>query len=126
MAKEKIKSTGVCRYCGSLRIVNAAAEMTQTELDAIASEECDCDQAKFERDKQTKKEIAIANLNTLIGDRHPKAAEGLTKAIPFLQDYIFTEVSVKLNDISKVQMKMNDKGSIVITKTDTIKDTVGE
>lgn len=126
MAKEKIKSTGVCKYCGSLRIVNGAADMTQTELDAMATEDCDCEQAKFERNKEQKKNIAIANLKLLIGDKCPKATIGLTGMIPFIQDYVFTEVTVKLNEVSKVQMKMNDKGSIIITKTDTIKDTVGE
>ena len=126
MAKEKIKSTGVCKYCGSLRIVNAAADMTQTELDAMATEDCDCEQAKHERDKEQQKNIAIANLKLLIGDKCPKATIGLTGMIPFIQDYVFTEVTVKLNEVSKVQMKMNDKGSIIITKTDTIKDTVGE
>jgi len=126
MGKEKIKSTGVCRYCGSIRIVNAAADMTQTELDAIASEECDCEQAKFERNKEQQKDIAIANLKLLIADKCPKAADGLTAMIPFIQDFVFMEVTVKLNEVSKVQMKMNDKGSIIITKTDTIKDTVGD
>ena len=126
MGKEKIESTGVCKYCGSIRIVNGAADMTQTELDAIASEECDCEQAKYERNKEQQKNIAIANLKLLIGDKCPKATVGLTGMIPFIQDYVFTEVTVKLNEISKVQMKMNDKGSIIITKTDTIKDTVGD
>lgn len=126
MAKEKIKSTGACKYCGSIRIVNAAADMTQTELDTIATEECDCEMAKNERNKEEQKEIATANIKLLIGEKHPKATEGLTQMIPFIQDFAFTEVTVKLNEVSKVQMKMNDRGSIIISKTDTIKDTVGE
>lgn len=126
MAKDKIQTTGVCKYCGSIRIVNGAADMTQSELDTIASQECDCEMAKHERNKEEQKDIAIANLKLLIGDKHPKAVDGLTELIPFIQEFVFTEVSVKLNEISKLQMKMNDKGSIIITKTDTIKDTVGD
>lgn len=122
----KIQATGVCHYCGSVKLVNVTEEKEQKELDLIATKECDCERAKFERNKEEQLEIARTNLNLLIGDKCPKAVEGLTKVVPYIQDYVFTEVTVKLNEVSKVQMKMNDKGSIVISKTDTIKDTIGD
>ena len=127
MAKEKIQATGCCHYCGSVRFVNATEEKTQEQLDLLATKECDCEKAKFERNKETQRERAITNIKLLISaEKCPKVTEGLSAVVPFIQDFVFTEVTVKLDDVSKVKMSMNDKGSIVISKTDTIKDTIGD
>ena len=122
----KIQATGTCHYCGSVRLVNVTEEKEQQELDLLATKECDCEKARFERNKEDQRDIAFANIELLLGDKCPKAIEGLKTVVPFIQEFVFTEVTVKLNDVSKVQMKMNDRGSIIITKTDTIKDTIGD
>lgn len=41
---------GTCKYCGNPRFVmKAPTDATQSEIDAIATDECDCEKAEFER-----------------------------------------------------------------------------
>lgn len=54
MGEEFPKSTGTCKYCGNLRIIQTVGDISQAEADEIASKECDCDEAKKMRKRESK------------------------------------------------------------------------
>lgn len=63
------QNTGVCKYCGQMRIVQLSEdkEYTQAEIDNIAVSECDCDVAKILR----KRTMAYGNLRGKLNERMP-------------------------------------------------------
>ena len=63
------QNTGVCKYCGQMRIVQLSEdkEYTQAENDNIAVSECDCDVAKILR----KRTMAYGNLRGKLNERMP-------------------------------------------------------
>lgn len=63
------QNTGVCKYCGQMRIVQLSEDKfyTQAEIDNIAVSECDCDVAKILR----KRTMAYGNLRGKLNERMP-------------------------------------------------------
>jgi len=61
--------TGVCKYCGQMRIVQLSEdkEYTQAEIDNIAVSECDCDMARI----LGKRTMAYGNLRGKLNERMP-------------------------------------------------------
>lgn len=47
-------STGVCRFCGQQRIIQTVGEITQEKADEIATNECDCPEAKVYQNREGK------------------------------------------------------------------------
>lgn len=67
-----ILRTGVCKFCGQIRTVNASEDKdyTQEQLDRIAESECDCDIASMMR----KRNEAYGNLEGMLDERFPDDA----------------------------------------------------
>lgn len=63
------QNTGVCKYCGQMRIVQLSEDKfyTQAEIDNIVASECDCDVAKIFR----KRTMAYGNLRGKLNERMP-------------------------------------------------------
>ena len=55
---ERIVQQGTCLFCKNLRMIETDEDLTQKELDRIATEECDCPDAQQERNKRMKIEAA--------------------------------------------------------------------
>lgn len=48
------RTMGTCKYCGQSRIIQTIGEITQARADEIASEQCDCEGAKVEQNRERK------------------------------------------------------------------------
>ena len=48
------RSTGTCRFCGQQRIIKTVGDITQAKADEIATNECDCTDAKVFQNRQKK------------------------------------------------------------------------
>lgn len=48
------RSTGSCRFCGQQRIIKTIGEITQEKADEIATNECDCQEAKVYQNRASK------------------------------------------------------------------------
>lgn len=46
--------TGKCRFCGQLRIIETVGEITQEKADEMATDQCDCKEAKVYHNRQQK------------------------------------------------------------------------
>lgn len=47
-------TTGTCKFCGQSRIIKTVGEVTQQEADEIATDECDCEEAKKHHNRECK------------------------------------------------------------------------
>lgn len=52
------KATGFCRFCNQARIIDAPQGCAPEDLNDLATEECDCDEAQRERTKKMRMEAA--------------------------------------------------------------------
>ena len=52
------KATGFCRYCNQARIIDAPQGSAPEELNELATNECDCDEAIRAREKKMRMEAA--------------------------------------------------------------------
>ena len=50
--------TGACRYCGQTRAFDVREAVSDAELDEMATEQCDCAEAKLQRERQERLETA--------------------------------------------------------------------
>lgn len=54
------RQTGFCRYCNQARMIDAPEGLSAADLNELASEECDCDEATRQRERRAKMEAAGA------------------------------------------------------------------
>ena len=52
------KETGFCRYCNQARIIDAPPGCAPEDMNELATEECDCDDARRAREKKRRMEAA--------------------------------------------------------------------
>lgn len=52
------KATGFCKYCNQARIIDAPQGSAPDDLNELATEECDCDDARRAREKKRRMEAA--------------------------------------------------------------------
>ena len=52
------KQIGFCKYCGQSRIIEAPEGFSTADLNEQASDECDCDEARRQRERRAKMEAA--------------------------------------------------------------------
>lgn len=85
---------GTCKYCGQSRIVQTVGEITQAKADEIASEQCDCQGAKVEQNRQRK----IKKANEWAQQRFENTPEVIS---------LFKEAirSITNNEVEKVSIK---------------------
>ena len=66
MAESK---TGTCAYCGQSTIIETVGDVTQTERDQMATDQCNCPQAQSERRKKIRKEKIEAYIDKHFEDQ---------------------------------------------------------
>ena len=54
------RQTGFCRYCNQARMIEAPDGLSAADLNELASQECDCDEATRQRERRAKMEAAGA------------------------------------------------------------------
>lgn len=51
-----MEGIGTCKYCGQTAMITTVGEVSQAELDVMATEKCMCQEAQSERRKKERKE----------------------------------------------------------------------
>ena len=51
-----MEAIGTCKYCGQTAMITTVAEVSQAELDCMATDKCMCQEAQSERRKKERKE----------------------------------------------------------------------
>lgn len=126
--------SGTCKYCKQLRIIKNVPtlkdgmdndeEMLQQMYDDVATEECDCEEARKERD------------NAKAQTASDEALEALTKADDYLKDILakarnqillhpeFKGITLKVVDATTAEqrvykLKTDKDDNVIATRTDT-------
>lgn len=94
MADKELKNVGTCAYCGQTRVIETLGEVTQKELDRMATERCVCQGAQEEKKKKARK----AKIDEFINKKFPygKLAEEMHLLVDMIEDNTFEEVTAKL------------------------------
>lgn len=103
MDNELPRMTGTCKHCGQSRIIQTIGEITQARADEMASEQCDCQGAKVEQNRQRK----IKKANEWAEQRFENTPETIS---------LFKEEirSVTNREVEKVTIKDNHSWTHVI------------
>ena len=69
MSEEMKPKTGTCAFCGQSVFVDTIGEVTQAELDSMATDKCMCPDAQSERRKKERKAKIEAYINKHFNER---------------------------------------------------------
>ena len=91
---EKMEKIGTCAYCGQTRAIETIGEVTQAELDVMATERCLCQEAQAEKRKKARE----AKIKEFIHKKFPyeKLAEEILMLVDCVLDSTFEDVTIKL------------------------------
>ncbi len=91
---EKMEKIGTCAYCGQTRAIETIGEVTQAELDVMATERCLCQEAQAEKRKKARE----AKIKEFIHKKFPyeKLAGEILMLVDCVLDSTFEDVTIKL------------------------------
>lgn len=123
-------SMGTCLYCGQSMIFEGV-HATQEELDAMATQQCNCEEAKIARKKKQDEEekererlrridAAFANADNLF-EEMPEARDLVKKAIPALVDFALKKVTISDGEVT-ASVWRDGNGKVTVEKRRTIID----
>ena len=91
MSEEMKPKTGTCAFCGQSIFVNPIGEVTQAELDSMATDKCMCPEAQSERRKKERKAKIEAYINKHFNERMGKFVR---EAIAMVEDFEVDKISI--------------------------------
>ena len=96
MSEKKKEKIGTCAYCGQTRIIETIGdvELTQAELDAMATDRCTCVPAQEEKRKKARKK----KINDFVTKKFssPKLQGEIFEIINTVEEDTLEEVTLKL------------------------------
>ena len=121
---------GTCLYCGQSMIFEGV-HATQEELDAMATQQCNCEEAKVarkkkqdaedaERERLRRIEGALYNAENLF-DELQEARELVKRAIPALVDFKLKKVTISDGEVT-ASVWRDANGKVTVEKRRTIID----
>lgn len=114
MSEKKKEKIGTCAYCGQTRIIETIGDvdLTQAELDAMATERCVCPPAQEEKRKKARKK----KINDFVTKKFnsPKLQEEIFSIIPSIEDDTFEEVTLKLYPDLNVRIWKDSYSNLII------------
>lgn len=129
MAREKRKATetlvGTCRFCHQQRFVeHADPTLTQEDINEIATVECDCEDARRERELMNSVRAVSQNVNHSIGLTREvrEAVIGLLKPIAM---GLIQSATIKVDDLTTVKVSIKN-GRLSCAKTVKENTTIDE
>ena len=123
-------SMGTCLYCGQSMIFEGV-HATQEELNMMATQQCNCEEAKIarkkkqdeedkERERLRRIEAAICNAENLF-EEMPEARDLVKKAIPALVDFALKKVTISDGEVT-ASVWRDANGKVTVEKRRTIID----
>lgn len=117
--------TGTCVFCGQNKIVQFADNLTDEDMDKLATQECSCEGASLERKVQHIAETARKAIKMIVEPKYEETAQAMEiLADPMARDMI-QSFQVVEGDNVKVFMK-RVKSGIEVKTTELVTTTVGD
>lgn len=118
MSSEMEAKTGTCRYCGQRVFLEAAADdLSEHDLDMLATDKCMCPQAQSERRKRERKETLDKFIKKHFS---PEISNLIHYVIQMVEEYDLVEFTCKLPDERMVKIWLDNDAylRIKIKKTE--------
>lgn len=121
---------GTCLYCGQSMLFEGV-HATQEELNVMATQQCNCEEAKIarkkkqdaedkERERLRRIDAAFANADNLF-EEMPEARDLVKKAIPALVDFALKKVTISDGEVT-ASVWRDANGKVTVEKRRTIID----
>ena len=114
--------TGYCNYCGNSRMVYVPESWDQVEIDAQATEECDCPTATRERNYKIQKIAAEDNIRRLLEETDPEVADLLIESIGLVQRGMCNKVTIMISRQTSVTLRKSKDGSLKCDRMTNVKE----
>lgn len=112
---------GSCKFCGQTYSFETMGMSAEEQLDAWATEKCDCSEAKEQREMQESEDRAFKNIERLFG---PYDAGAILKAaVHSVAICAVDSVTVNVGDGVKGELKLRNS-KVIVKKTTTDTDTL--
>lgn len=128
MSEEKTTRLGTCRHCHQQRYVECVdIELSQGEIDDIATRECDCEDARRARELSNSV-LAVSESIRRNASMFREVKEAITACLePVAEGYI-QNITMRVDDLTTVKISLK-KGRLTCVRTvkeDTVIDEIGE
>lgn len=111
MSEERLHTEiGYCRFCNHGRMVEITEDLEQEELNRIATEECSCYGATKERELLQQKEVCEANIQEMLGEKHPGVAQIFLDSIELIQSGKIKKITVNIPGNRTARIYTNKDG----------------
>lgn len=113
---------GTCKYCGQSRIVQVpdGPELPEEALSQIATDECDCEKATFQRERQEKIERAELIIGNLPPEHEQQIVAILKRALPEMVDQKIRKVSISVSSDVSYTMTRGKDGEVRIKRQEIV------
>ena len=115
--KGTITAYGMCKFCGQSNILETVKEESQEQLDAWATEKCDCEGAQKERKRIAMEEKATENIGELFGEYD--AGMILKAAVHSVAIGAINNIQINIGHGVKAVMSLTSEDKIKVKKTTT-------
>ena len=91
MPETENKNVGTCAFCGQTAIIETIGEVSQAELDQMATDKCMCKEAQSERRKKERKQ----KIKTYVAKHFTaEKIDFVNAAISLVETFVFDKVSM--------------------------------
>lgn len=91
MSETENKNVGTCAFCGQTAIIETIGEVSQAELDQMATDKCMCKEAQSERRKKERRQ----KIEKYVGKHFTKEkVDFVNAAIALVEGFEFDKVSM--------------------------------
>ena len=127
---EKIEGSelqiGYCSACGQAKQFQTSGGVDQVQLNEWATDECKCSAGMENRRMKKSYEKAIKNIDKLVGERFPEAAQILKEGLPFVIKDVIDSVTIKTGYGVDVKLSITSKGKVKVESKATNKVSLEE
>lgn len=126
-----MNTLGCCYYCGNTAILDYPKDATQEVKDQIATKECECTQAKMEREMEQEIQRAKERIIQLFGDEsiemgfepipEKRVHSILNTVVELISNKIIRGATIEIDSETKAKLTVSSKGKINIERTQAIK-----
>lgn len=122
---EKIEGSeiqiGYCSACGQAKQFQTSGGVIQEHLNMWATDECNCEIGKIDRQIKKNHEKATKNIDNLFGKDFPETAELLQLALPHILRDRIESITIKTGYNVKAQLSVTSKGAVKVESVENKK-----
>ena len=117
-----VPTEGACKFCGQITAIEVPGDWLDEEKNEYATEMCKCPEADWYRLDKLKKEKGRKRVRSLFErDQSDVVRKFLQEAVELIADEDSSSITVKIDDVTKADIKTGSKGGIRVERTDTTK-----